>query len=117
MDERIDTIQKILAHSPSSGRALEDLAKSMNLSLSRVRHLFRREVGVSPGQFLKGVRLERAKTLLETSYLSIKQIMFEAGYADETRFIRVFRKTFGHTPGEYRHLVRTRSMTSGARHL
>ena len=53
-------------------------------------------------QFVKIVRLKKAKELIETTPLSIKQIMAEVGIKDKSNFCRDFKKTYGVSPVKYR---------------
>jgi len=79
-----------------------DIAQSVELSTSRFSGLFKTEVGVSPFQYLKNARLERARKLLETTLLNIKVVAAEVGYNDCSHFMREFKKAYDSTPTEYR---------------
>lgn len=82
--------------------SLAELAQSVNLSVWRLAHIFKTEVGMPPIKFLKLLRMERAKVLLETSYLSVKEIAFQVGLNDESHFVRDFKTVFGASPTVYR---------------
>jgi transcriptional regulator GlxA family with amidase domain len=82
--------------------SLAELAESANISVSHLSHLFRTETGVSPGQYLMTLRVQRAGDLLQSSVLSVKRIMFEVGFNDKSNFVRSFRKAYGLSPSEYR---------------
>jgi AraC-like DNA-binding protein len=84
--------------------SIENLASSVNLSSSRLRHLFRQEVGLPLGLFVRKSRLERALALLDGSFMNVKQVAFEVGFGNVTQFCREFRKMYGSTPGRYREL-------------
>ena len=79
-----------------------DIAQAVELSPSRLSYLFKTQVGVSPFQYLKRARLERARELLETSLLNIKVVAANVGYSDCTHFMRDFKKAYGSTPSQYR---------------
>lgn len=83
--------------------SLTHTAAQVNLSVSRFRHLFKSETGTSVVQFVKALRLKKAKELIETTPLSIKQIMTEVGIKDKSNFARDFKKTYGASPVKYRH--------------
>lgn len=83
--------------------SLEEIASLVNLSPSRLRHIFKADTGVSLKQYQKQLRMEKAKELLEDSFLSIKEIMIQIGIPDRNHFARSFRKTFGTTPTQHRH--------------
>src|SRR5579872_3586514 len=102
MDRRVKAVLAKVAKDPACARSIEDLASSVNLSVSWLRHLFRKEAGMPLGTFVRRSRMERARALLDGSFLSVKQVAFEAGFTDETHFIREIKKAYGTTPGLYR---------------
>jgi transcriptional regulator GlxA family with amidase domain len=81
---------------------LDELAQSLNISTSRLRHLFKDETGLSPTQYLKMRRMQKAKELLETTFLSVKEVMLQVGVKDKSHFIRGFKKAHGLSPAQYR---------------
>jgi two-component system, response regulator YesN len=83
---------------------LTEIAQSVNLSSSRLRHAFKVETGMSLLQYVKSLRMQKAKILLENSHLMIKQITAEIGVNDQSHFVRDFKKYFGLTPTQYREL-------------
>jgi transcriptional regulator GlxA family with amidase domain len=80
---------------------LDELARETKLSSSRFSHLFKNRAGVSPAQYLKSIRLQRAKDLLEGSSLSIKEVASRVGL-NPSRLIRGFKEAYGLTPLQYR---------------
>lgn len=85
--------------------SIEELAKSLNLSSSRLRHLIKADIGLSPNRYIRTLRLERAKHLLGTNFLSIKEIMGQVGYNDPSHFARDFKAVIGMSPRQYRLLM------------
>lgn len=83
---------------------LTELAGVAKLSPSRLSHLFKTEMGISPGKYLRRIRIQKASGLLATSRLSVKEIMAMSGYENKSHFVRQFRKAFDVTPSEYRKL-------------
>jgi transcriptional regulator GlxA family with amidase domain len=81
---------------------LIELAEAAKISPSRLSHLFKTEMGLSPGQYLMKLRMQKAGNLLATSRLSVKQIMALVGYDNKSHFVRHFRRSFGVAPSEYR---------------
>ena len=82
--------------------SLTEFAQSVNLSVWRLSHIFKSDVGMPPIKYLKLLRMERAKGLLESSFLSVKEIAFQVGLNDESHFVRDFKSTYGHSPTSYR---------------
>jgi transcriptional regulator GlxA family with amidase domain len=102
MDKRILKAIALMESQHHSNLSLEEVARSVNLSLSRLGHLFKIEIGTPPAQYLKSLRLEHAKELLETSLLNIKQIISIVGIKDKSNFTREFKRAYGLTPTQYR---------------
>ncbi len=102
MDPRVEKTLKIMRENLHRELPLGELAQSVNLSIWRLSHVFRSEVGVSPIQYLRVLRMEKAKYLLETSFLSVKEITYQVGLRDESHFVRDFKKTYGAWPTMYR---------------
>jgi len=102
MDHRIRKMMSMLSSDLGFDLSLTDTAAHVNLSASRFRHLFKSETGMSAVQFVKALRLKKAKELIESTPLSIKQIMAEVGIKDRSNFCRDFKKTYGVSPVKYR---------------
>ena len=82
--------------------SLAEFAQSVNLSVWRLCHIFKSDVGMPPIKYLRLLRMERAKELLESSFLSVKEIAFQVGLNDESHFVRDFKSTYGYSPTLYR---------------
>ena len=82
--------------------SLGEFAQSVNLSVWRLSHIFKSDVGMPPIKYLRLLRMERAKGLLESSFLSVKEIAFQVGVNDESHFVRDFKSTYGFSPAIYR---------------
>jgi AraC-like DNA-binding protein len=104
MDLRVEKTQQMMRENLHRDMSLGTIARSVNLSVWRFCHVFRAEVGMSPIQYLRFLRMERAKHLLESSFLSIKEIGHLVGLKDESHFVRDFKKAYGLSPKCYRTL-------------
>lgn len=67
-----------------------------------VSHLFSKKQGISFSSWVKNLRMEKARELLESTDLSITEVAFLSGYNDTSRFIRVFKSENGMTPNKYK---------------
>ena len=105
MDRRIELIISKIETETSSSWNTTTFAKMVGLSPSRFRHLFKQETGTSPAQYLKDFRLRRAKRMLRTTFLSVKQILKQVGLRSNSHFVRDFRKMYGMTPTAYRRTI------------
>jgi AraC-like DNA-binding protein len=87
--------------------SLTEFAQSVNLSVWRLCHIFKSDVGMPPIRYLRLLRMERAKGLLESSFLSVKEIAYQVGLNDESHFVRDFKSTYGYSPALYRSRFRS----------
>jgi len=102
IDPRIHRVTTLMHRALHRRLQLCELADATGLSVSRVCHLFKSHHGIGPAQYLKSLRMRRARELLETAALSVKEIGVRLGYADPSHFVEDFRKTFGLPPLRYR---------------
>ena len=70
--------------------SITNLAKKYNFSKNYVIRIFKNEVGMTPYQYLKKIRLQKAKQLLRLKETTVEQISLECGYRDYSRFYRDF---------------------------
>ena len=107
MEPRIHKAMRLMTADLRREIQFDALARSVNLSASRLRHLFKDETGISPVQYLKAQRMQKAKTLLETTFLNLKEVMHQSGFTDRSHFVRDFKKAYGLAPLQYRnqHLI------------
>lgn len=101
-DFRIIEAVRLINSNPEQDFDFTDLAETLNLSVSRLRHLFKEQTGVSFIKYLRQVRMERARQLLESSFISVKETAKRSGIRDASHFVRDFEKEFGLSPGRYR---------------
>ena len=66
-----------------------------------------------PIRYLRLLRMKRAKDLLESSFLSVKEIAFQVGLNDESHFVRDFKSTYGYSPALYRSQFRNNVSENG----
>ena len=81
---------------------LEEIAGEIMLSPSYLSNLFRKETGETISEYILRLRMEKAKRLLRTTNMNLSEIAANIGYADAKHFSKVFRKTTGAKPQEYR---------------
>jgi len=102
VDPRVVKVIEIMSTNLHRHLPVGELAASVNLSYSRLEHLFKAETGMTPVSYLKKLRIERARKLLETTFLTNQQIIIKVGIYDESHFIKDFKKAYGLVPSEYR---------------
>lgn len=91
----------IASHSEEA-LTLRHVAQTVNLSATYFSELFRKTTGMNFVDYVARTRVEKAKNLLQNPNLRITAIAFEVGFQSLSQFNRVFKKTTGHTPREYR---------------
>jgi len=99
-DNRIQFALQMMEDSPDLD--LDAIAGTLNLSASRLRHLFSAQIGLSPVQYMKHIKLRQAKSLLESSFLTVKEIAFRVGARDVSHFVRDYKTVYGETPTDAR---------------
>jgi AraC family transcriptional regulator len=87
-----------LTQEPSIAR----VSMACGLPPGRFVRAFRQATGMPPHRWLRQFRVERAKELLFGSRLSLAQIAYDCGFADQSHFNRVFTGAIGITPGAWR---------------
>lgn len=84
---------------------------SMNYSL--FSYLFKEYTGSNFVNYLKGIRMEEAKRLLEETDLRIIDISAKIGYENEKHFMKIFKASCGVSPSEYRKNVQNAQFSRG----
>ncbi len=81
---------------------LADVAKAAFLSVSRLAHLFKEQMGITTIDYLTSVRIGHAKRLLLATEKSCSIICFEVGYNNQSYFTRIFKEIVTMTPRQFR---------------
>jgi transcriptional regulator GlxA family with amidase domain len=102
MDGRIFHLTKLLLNDLSNNWTIQEMARSVELSGAHLQKLFKSNLGISPCAYLRELRLERVRELLETTFLQIKQIGHQTGLRNDSHLTREFKLKFGSTPTDYR---------------
>ena len=102
MDGRVFHLRKLFLSDLARIWSIEEMARSVELSPPHLHKLFKSNLGISPLAYLHNLRLEKARELLETTFLQIKQIANQTGLHDDSHFTRDFKGRFGLAPTKYR---------------
>jgi len=81
---------------------LAEIARASHLSISRLAHLFKEQMGMTLIDYVTAVRIERAKELLLGTDQSCTEICFQVGYNNQSYFTRTFKSVAGMTPRQFR---------------
>ena len=82
--------------------SVADLAAEAGVHPVHLARVFKRYLLCSPGEHLRGRRLERAAGMLGESHASLADVAHASGYADQAHLSRAFRSAFHSTPSKWR---------------
>jgi len=93
---------RISAEKTAEEVSLSVLAEQFHLNPQYISQLFKNEIGVGFLAYLTNIRMEKAKKLLLSTPLSVAEVAERSGYGDYRVFSKVFKKSEGVTPAQYR---------------
>jgi len=86
----------------ADGITMKKIAREKNLHPKKLQHGFKLVFGGNAAKLTTEARIEKAKTLLRETDMSIADIAYETGYANDSSLARAFRRETGITPATYR---------------
>ena len=101
-DKLVIMAQQRIEAAYQEAETIEDLIQDLPSSRRNVVRRFKQATGCTPIEYLQKTRIEAAKKLLEQTNQRMGEVMFNSGYNDPKAFRKVFRKTVGMTPSQYR---------------
>lgn len=101
-DTLADRMARRLTENLRQPPTLETLAQEFHFSVNYLIRIFRTAKGVTPHAYLQSVRLKQACLLLDTTNATAEIIASECGFSDYAHFYRVFHRSVGKSPKEYR---------------
>ena len=90
--------RKILEENFVEPPTIGELARRVGVNSAKLMHSFKQLFGQTVFDFSQALRMEKAKTLLEKTDLSVTEIAFEVGYEYSSNFTTAFKRHFGITP-------------------
>lgn len=81
---------------------MNDISESLYLSKNYIGDIFKEETGVTVGEYITGIKMERAKRLIVEGELKNYEIAEKLAYKDVEYFSKLFKKTTGQTPKEFK---------------
>ena len=85
---------------------ISDLAEALGYSVSHMRAVFRTQLGISLGRYIRESRLSNAASLLQSTDKNISEVAEESGFKSLFAFSRAFKNAYGMAPKAYSKLVR-----------
>lgn len=102
LPKHVKTLKLILESEYSDLHTLESLEERIGVNKYRLCHDFSKAMNISPIQYLNKLRIEKSKTLLTDTNLTIHEIGEAVGIENPTHYINLFKKNCGMTPLQYR---------------
>jgi len=100
--QAVQRVREYLEAQYAENISLEAIARVANLSPFYLIRTFRKCTGLPPHEYLRQIRISRAKILLAQGY-AISQVAHNTGFADQSHLTRHFKRITGVTPGQYQH--------------
>jgi len=101
-DELVASAQEKIERNYQDVATIEEMIKDIPSSRRNIVRRFKQVIGITPIEYLQQTRIEAAKKLLEQTAQQMTEIIYNSGYNDPKAFRKVFRKTVGMTPTQYR---------------
>lgn len=102
IDSRIQLVIDYMVLNPYEEYTIQRLCEMAELSNSRFRTLFKKQIGKTPSEYVRDLKVTAAARKLLISNDNVSDIGYSVGFEDPNYFIRVFKKSFGLTPRQYR---------------
>ena len=81
---------------------VEKLSSEAGISRAHLHRKMKDQIGMTPSDFIRNIRLKRACELLQKPDIEVTQIAYLVGYTSQPHFSTAFKKFTGYTPSEYR---------------
>jgi signal transduction histidine kinase/DNA-binding response OmpR family regulator len=82
--------------------AVHHLYRAVGLSHSQLIRKLKALVDMTPSQFIRSIRLNKARELLRTTKMNVSEIAYDLGFTDPNYFTRIFAEEFGFPPSDMR---------------
>jgi AraC family transcriptional regulator len=99
---QIRAVQSYVGDHLGESISLAELAAAAGLSSFHFLRAFKQSMGVTPGQYVLDRRMERARSLLKSSKLSVAEVGLRVGFEHSSHFTRAFRRSVGTAPSLFR---------------
>ena len=99
---RVEETLRDLKADPARAWKLRDLCARAGVSAPTYLKSFRQVAGISFGPYLRGLRLEKAREMLQDGNLGLERVAQECGFSSAQSFIPIFRRAFGKSPRKYK---------------
>jgi len=102
VDPRINYLLEFIDENAGGKLTNKILAEKIYMTTNSFTRLFKEQMKVSPQEYVRKVRIDKACNLIENRTVTIDNIAYECGFTDRFHFSKVFKKQKGIPPVEYR---------------
>lgn len=99
---RLAPVIRLMRENLAHPLSIAEYAAGASLSDTQFRRIFRQTTGLSPNEYLRKLRMERATFLLRNTRETIESISGQVGYTEPAYFAKTFKQLVGMPPGAYR---------------
>lgn len=100
----ITNLHQLLNDNWAENLSLDDLASTINIHPVTISKNFTRYFFCTFGEYMRKMRVNRSIILIKNTNLSLTEIAFQCGFADQSHFIRNFKKLTGFLPKDLKRL-------------
>ncbi len=100
--ELVQTARSIMQLHLEEGIEVEQIARELGVGYTHLLEIFRQYTGLTPYQYYLQLRVHRAKEMLQSPDLSIKEVSGRMNFENQYYFSRFFKKKTGYTPSEWK---------------
>ena len=104
-DKYLEELKSTILDRPENIYLIEEMAADSQISPYHMIRKFKKAFGLTPHQFQIQCKVRKAQKLLEENK-SISEVTYEAGFYDQSHFVRCFQKIVGMTPKKYQEIIR-----------
>lgn len=99
----LDQVHQILeVHLSDENFGIAELCQTLNISRTQLHRKLKKLTGLSTSHYIRSLRLNIAKELLEETQLNVSEVAFTVGFSSATYFSKVFKQKFGYSPKKFR---------------
>ena len=101
-EKLVEKLEKTVREHLSESYSISSLASHIAMSKSSLNRFLKKTTGLTPGQFIRDLRLQEAIFLLKNQqYKTVSEVVYAVGFEDPSSFTRLFKKQFGKSPSTY----------------
>lgn len=116
-ERKIKYAQRLVERNYQKALSLQDISKEIFLNYKYVSRIFKRSIGKSFNEYKLHLKIASAKQLLRKTNYTVSQIAYKVGYQNPDSFMKMFKKSSGLTPSEYRNNSRQKKAQQGGRRM